>query len=1123
MPASSLTKLALHLSRYAHWHAQNAANSVHQGVNAFKGGVGGTTGNSAFSTASSSLSSAGAGPGSGAGGAKFHAGRGAHFTYTNTGGRAVVQAGSTANDSSNTFDEEEEHHRLHSPHTHSTNGLRRRNSAASSSAPKGLLLSPSEKQAAAAGKKPAPGSLSHAVLQARFRDAFRAAEPRDQVTSSTAQDPASLLASDQSAELHRDLVDAKNRRDRVAILALVDAYRKLPSSQQTTAGFNAALSAQVSVREAGESLREVRETHKDMLDAGCFPNSSTSAILVKALCARDQEKHSDEHTPQVTTEEQASTEAWRILTTTPAGLQDVAAYNALLSRCAAKGDTERAAAIYEMMKASAPAVLADASTYTHLVSCFAASAETLQTTTSDSHLLPVKQILDESIASMRSSQWINDAVAEMALFRSFVDLFFRLQAPEEAVSLFERMFMNEDGLPSPSAEITGGLVSGFAAVGDVVTAQAWIEKIESLNASSQSGMILAAPDFSPVKGDIAAVGSPIVETAQPIVAETAAAVPVENAPVSPSLHAASPAPSLQDSASVTLRSPSSIASSVPAPALGNPQLHVIDCDLGDRVKSLLRPRRNNGVTSAKESKAATLANLEAAYRLLKKEISYGNYAPPEVFAQLLNAFGREGKLGRVQELREHAHVAVSGLVGDPTWQASAWTEVEDNVVAALAHAGDAEGAHAARHALLAAGCAPTANSYAALISSIRDSTDEAMLAEQLFEESQRLQVVPNIYLVNTVISRLGRARRAERALQLYHSLPLLGLKPTSITYGATLNCAVRVGDIATAEAIFRAMESDPSFVPRPPGYNSMIQFFTYTHPDRMKALEYWNKMQERGVRPSSHTYKLLLDQYATIQPVQPDAMNELFARLLRDRTVDVAGPHWASLITCYGLHLGDIPRCQQIFRSISLKTGSAPDAVAYESLLQVYAHHGKVDLINSLLAEMVRCNVARTAYVANHAIEGYAKHGGLEGLMKARTIFMAMSQPPAGVASVGNHPLPRHHGAGSGNGQLYHDRRSGAAQGERDQMVKISVQELLAQTSKHSHSTQPLFLTMEQEMELLTLAFEQVHPEPSTYERMIALEISSGFYRNAATVVERMEERAFPPALVLKARALLRE
>lgn len=905
---------------------------------------------------------------------------------------------------------------------------------------------------------------------------------------------------------------------------MVDAYRKLPSSQQTTAGFNAALSAQVSVREAGESLREVRETHKDMLDAGCFPNSSTSAILVKALCARDQEKHSDEHTPQVTTEEQASTEAWRILTTTPAGLQDVAAYNALLSRCAAKGDTERAAAIYEMMKASAPAVTADVSTYAHLISCFAASAETLQTTTCDSHLLPVKQILDESVASMRSSQWINYPIAEMALWKSFVDLFFRLQAPEEAISLFERMFLNEDGLPSPSAEVTGALVSGFAAVGDFVTAQAWIQKIESLNASSQSGeMILAAPDFAPVKENIEATASPVAEEYQPTDAATSPAAPAKSGPVSSPVQAASPPPSVQSSASMTLRSPSSIASSVPAPALGNPQLHVIDCDLGDRVKSIMRPRRNNAATSVKDGKAATLANLEAAYRLLKKEISYGTYAPPEVFAQLLNAFGREGKLGRVQELREHAHVAVSGLVGDPAWQASAWTEVEDNVVAALAHAGDVEGAHAARHALLAAGCAPTANSYAALISSIRDSTDEAMLAEQLFEESQRLQVVPNIYLVNTVISRLGRARRAERALQLYHSLPLLGLKPTSITYGATLNCAVRVGDIATAEAIFRAMESDPSFVPRPPGYNSMIQFFTYTHPDRLKALEYWNKMQERGVRPSSHTYKLLLDQYATIQPVQPDAMNDLFARLLRDRTVDVAGPHWASLITCYGLHLGDIPRCQQIFRSISLKTGSAPDAVAYESLLQVYAHHGKVELINSLLAEMVRCNVARTAYVANHAIEGYAKHGGLEGLMKARTIFMAMSQPPAGMASVGNHPLPRHHGAGSGNGQLYHDRRSGATQGEHDQVVKISVQELLTQTSKHSHSTQPLFLTMEQEMELLTLAFEQVHPEPSTYEKMIALEISSGFYRNAATVVERMEERAFPPALVLKARALLRE
>lgn len=72
MPASSLSKIALHLSRFASFQAQQAG---YNGANAFKSGLG------SGSTAGS-LGSAGAGAGSGAGSAKFQAGRSAHFTYT---------------------------------------------------------------------------------------------------------------------------------------------------------------------------------------------------------------------------------------------------------------------------------------------------------------------------------------------------------------------------------------------------------------------------------------------------------------------------------------------------------------------------------------------------------------------------------------------------------------------------------------------------------------------------------------------------------------------------------------------------------------------------------------------------------------------------------------------------------------------------------------------------------------------------------------------------------------------------------------------------------------------------------------------------------------------------------
>lgn len=263
-------------------------------------------------------------------------------------------------------------------------------------------------------------------------------------------------------------------------------------------------------------------------------------------------------------------------------------------------------------------------------------------------------------------------------------------------------------------------------------------------------------------------------------------------------------------------------------------------------------------------------------------------------------------------------------------------------------------------------------------------------------------------------------------------------------------------------------------------------------------------------------------------------MNAIFLRLLRDHTpgVSVSGPHWSALISC---HSANLERCRDIFRSIPLKTGARPDAVAYEALLAVYAQHGRADLIDGLLGEMMRLGVDRTAYIANHAIEGYVSadvQGTGEGLVKARAIFLAMAQPPAGVASHGNHPLPRH------QHQQHHQQHTpprGATPAQ--QQATMPIEQVLAATMGSSGSANsnsdlstngsassdvPAPASLDDTLHLVSRAFAGVCPEPSTYERIIALEVAAGCMYNAEQVVARMEERAFPPALVLRARALLR-
>lgn len=172
-----------------------------------------------------------------------------------------------------------------------------------------------------------------------------------------------------------------------------------------------------------------------------------------------------------------------------------------------------------------------------------------------------------------------------------------------------------------------------------------------------------------------------------------------------------------------------------------------------------------------------------------------------------------------------------------------------------------------RHRLIAGGRVPTANAYAALIATVKDTTDDALIAQELFDESQRLGCRPNTYLFNTVISKLSRARKAERALQLFDLMtsPELNLNPTSVTYGAVINAYTRTGDEDSAVRLFEKMEQDRGFKPRVPPYNTMIQFFTSTKPDRAKAERFVEKMRKWRVEPSAHTYKLFLDLYGNME------------------------------------------------------------------------------------------------------------------------------------------------------------------------------------------------------------------------------------------------------------------
>jgi len=228
------------------------------------------------------------------------------------------------------------------------------------------------------------------------------------------------------------------------------------------------------------------------------------------------------------------------------------------------------------------------------------------------------------------------------------------------------------------------------------------------------------------------------------------------------------------------------------------------------------------------------------------------------------------------------------------------------------------------------------------------------------------------------------------------------------------------------------------------------------------VLHYYNALPGANIRPTAHTYKLLMDAYGTIDPIDLPAMEDVFSRLCADPDVRVQGTHWGSLINAHGCVNKDLDKAIQVFDGIAshpstLKVKfSLPDAVAFEALINVFVTLRRTDLITPYMNRFMASGVHMTAYIANLLIKGYAVAGDLE---QARGIFENLVDPLQGVAAPNNH-----------------------APHESTPAGRIS-------------SNTP------------------VYREPSTWEAMVRAELGNGNRPEAVALLERMQARRFPSAV----------
>ncbi|KAH8696142.1 pentatricopeptide repeat protein [Talaromyces proteolyticus] len=380
-----------------------------------------------------------------------------------------------------------------------------------------------------------------------------------------------------------------------------------------------------------------------------------------------------------------------------------------------------------------------------------------------------------------------------------------------------------------------------------------------------------------------------------------------------------------------------------------------------------------------------MSQLNGALTKLRNIRRLGRHPRYITYAKLINAAAKGGRTDLTRDILAMARSDVP-LLPQYSVVRYGWVSILDAMVAASLTLGDRNLAAKYHQELLDIGSAPSANTFGLYITTLKESTktfDEATEAVKIFHRANAEGVEPTSFLYNALIGKLGKARRIDDCLFYFAEMRANGVRPTSVTYGTVVNALCRVSDERFAEEMFDEMESMPNYKPRPAPYNSMIQYFLNTKRDRSKVLAYYERMRARNIEPTMHTYKLLIDAHASLEPVNMDAAEQVL------KTIKASGQrpeavHYASLIHAKGCVLRDMDGARAIFDSVISNNHVRVQPCLYQALLESMVVNQQVSSTSAIVQDMENRGVEMTPYIANTLINGWAAEGNI---FKARSIY----------------------------------------------------------------------------------------------------------------------------------------
>ena len=344
-----------------------------------------------------------------------------------------------------------------------------------------------------------------------------------------------------------------------------------------------------------------------------------------------------------------------------------------------------------------------------------------------------------------------------------------------------------------------------------------------------------------------------------------------------------------------------------------------------------------------------------------------------VYAKLIYAAAKDGRTSLVHEL---FGMAKQDMPFAPQYKVvrHGWITILDAMVGACLTTGNRAMANNYHNQLREIGAAPTANTIGLYITTLKESTktfDEATEAVKIFQRAKMEGVEPSSFLYNALIGKLGKARRIDDCLFYFAEMRACGIRPTSVTYGTIVNALCRVSDERFAQELFDEMESMPNYKPRPAPYNSMMQFFLTTKRDSSKVLEYYQRMRSRNILPTMHTYKLLIDTYATLEPINLRAAEGVLDAI-RTTGQSPEAVHYASLIHANGCVLHNMANARSIFDGVISNRQVCQQACLYQALFESMVANHCVKETAPILKDMSTNGVELTPYIANTLIHGWA-------------------------------------------------------------------------------------------------------------------------------------------------------